>query len=444
MDAEERLRVLREMAPPALRGLAEEWLVAAREAQTEPPGDWRVWLLRAGRGFGKTRAGSEWVLQRVRECPGAKIALVGATLGEVERVMIRAASGLAGVAGTGETPVWTAARRTLRYPCGAEAFAFSAERPDALRGPEHHFAWCDELAKWPRSPDRGPGRAGPGEARGDAAWDNLMMGLRIGERPRVLVTTTPRPVALLRRIIALEGTIQTHGRTWDNHALAAAAVAELIRDYGGTRLGRQELEGELIEDLAGALWPRALIERSRDEAAGAGERGAAEWTRLVIGVDPPASAEGVCGISVCARRTDGGFAVLADVSEGGLSPDGWARRVAAAAERWGADRVVAEANQGGAMVESVLRAAAPGLPVKLVHATRGKIVRAEPVAALFERGEARFAGRFPALEDELAGMIVGGRYEGPRGSPDRADAMVWALTELMQAKERALPRVRAL
>jgi phage terminase large subunit-like protein len=447
MMPEKRVEMLRAMAPPALRALVEEWGWAAYDGQQEPDGDWRVWLLMAGRGYGKTRAGSEWVMERVRERPGARVALVGGNLGEVERVMVMGRSGLLRVAGTGETPAWQAGKRILRFPCGAEATAFSAERPESLRGPEHHFAWCDELAKWPGA---GPGRAraeGLGEGRGGAAWDNLLMGLRVGTRPRLLVTTTPRPTALLRRIRALAETRTTRGRTMDNVVLAAAAVAALVRDYGGTRIGRQELEGEMIEDVAGALWTRAGIEAARGQAltpTPLPETGEGLFRRIVVGVDPPASAEGTCGISVCGVGADGVYVVLADASESGLSPEGWARRVAAAAAGWAADRVVAEANNGGAMVESVLRGVAPDLPVRLVHASRGKSARAEPIAALFESGRARFAGTFPALEDELAGLVCGGGYEGPGASPDRADAMVWAMTDLWEAKQKAAPRVRQL
>ena len=441
MEPGQRLALLRAMAPPALRALIEEWEWQAFEGQIEPHSDWRVWLLMAGRGYGKTRAGSEWVLARVREAAAAgarppSIALVGGNLGEVERVMVNGPSGLIAAAGTGEEPVWRAGRRVLLFPSGAQAFAYSAERPEALRGPEHDFAWCDELAKWPRT--------GSGGSRSDAAWDNLMLGLRAGERPRTLVTTTPRAVALLRRVRALGGVAETRGRTRDNVSIAAAALAAMERDYQATRLGRQELDGELIEDVAGALWPWALIERSRVELGTvAGKCPRERLVRVVVGVDPPASAEGTCGLSVCGMGVDGTLYVLADASAGGLSPDGWAQAAARAYECWAADRVVAEANNGGDMVTSVLRGAAPHLPVRLVHATSGKAARAEPVAAAFERGEARFAGRFPQLEQELAGLVAGGGYEGPGTSPDRADAMVWAMTELM-APERPMPRVRQL
>jgi phage terminase large subunit-like protein len=376
-------------------------------------------MLMAGRGFGKTRAGAEWVSEQARRMPGARIALVGGSVDEVARVMVEGRSGLLAVARSGEAVSWSPTRGVVRFASGARAFVYSAQAPEMLRGPEHHFAWCDELAKW---------------KRGEATWDNLQMGMRLGERPRVVVTTTPRSVALVRRVIALQGTEVTRGRTGENVHLPRAFLDWVVETYGGTRLGRQELDGVLFEDVAGALWTREILERAR--VSGALPR----WKRVVVGVDPPATAEGdACGIVVCGLGEDDVAYVLADCSVGGARPEGWARAVAKAAEAWGADRVIAEKNQGGDMVESVLRSVDAGLPVRLVSATRGKDVRAEPVAARFEGGRAKLAGRFPELEDELAGLVVGGGYEGPGRSPDRADACVWAMTELI--RPRAEPRI---
>jgi phage terminase large subunit-like protein len=433
LPPDKRALALNALPPAAFRTIDEGWWWQAHGAQREPKGDWRVWLALCGRGFGKTRAGAEWVWARSREAPGARIALVGATLSEVVRVMVTGRAGLAGCAGTGEEgAVWLPTSRTFRFPSGAEAVAYSAAAPEALRGPEHDFAWCDELAKWTAS-------NGAGQARADAAWDNLMLGLRGGARPRVLVTTTPRPVPLLRRILGLDGLTKGQGRSSDNVHLALDVIGGLDAAYGGTRLGRQELDGELIEDVAGALWTRATIEASRAAAADDREM----FARIVIGVDPPGSAAGTCGISVCGEGRDGLFYVIADASAEGLSPTGWARAVAKAAADWEADRVVAEINHGGDMVGEVLKTVAPALPLRVVRASSGKSARAEPVASLFETGEAKFAGRFPELEDELAGMVTGGRYEGPGGSPDRADAMVWAMAELMEGMRRG-PSVRFL
>ena len=420
----ELARFLKGLTGPVRRAVEEGWWRHWHEGQRAPAGDWSVWLLRAGRGFGKTRAGAEWVWAEARARPGARIALVGANLDDVVKVMVEGPSGLAAAARTGEEARWVASRQRVDFSSGAVGFAYSAERPEKLRGPEHDFAWCDELAKW---------------TYGEATWDNLMLGLRRGARPRCLVTTTPRPIALLRRIRALPGFVETLGRTADNRHLPEPWVADMVGVYGGTRLGRQELEGMLFDDVEHALWPRELMEASR---SGTSSR---EYRRLVVGVDPPASAHGdACGIVVCGLGQDGLGYVLADHSASGCSPEGWARKVAAAAEAWGAHRVVAEANNGGAMVESVLRAASVNLPVKLVHAADGKAARAEPVAALFEGGRAKLAGAFPELEDELAGLTLAGRYEGPGRSPDRADAMVYALAELMLGPVRGEPRIRSL
>jgi phage terminase large subunit-like protein len=415
------------LPPPVLRGLVEQWQWQAHGGQNAPTTEWTIWLLMAGRGFGKTRAGAEWVSNRARELPDARIALVGGSRDDVAKVMIEGPSGLIKVARTGEEVRWTPTLGTLRFSSGAMAFVYSAEAPEALRGPEHHFAWADELAKWSLN-------------RADAAWDNLMMGLRLGAKPRVVVTTTPKPVPLLKRVQALPGIAETGGRTIENIHLADAFAGWALATYGGTRLGRQELDGELIEEVEGALFSRELLESSRAPALTlprADARGSLPlpqavegFVRIVVGVDPPASSAGTCGIVVCGADSGGMLYVLADASVGGASPERWAKAVAAAAEVWGADRVIAEKNQGGDMVGSVLRAADVALPVRLVSASRGKVARAEPIAALFESKRARLAGRFPELEDELAGLLIGGDYAGPGRSPDRADAMVWAMTAL--------------
>ena len=402
-------RFMKNFSSRAQRELLFDWPWQAHAGQVAPGGDWRVWLLMAGRGFGKTRAGAEWVSAQARAMPGARIALVGATAEDTVKVMVEGPSGLLAVARFDESLAWSRTRGTVRFPNGAEACVYSAGAGEKLRGPEHHFAWADELAKW-RRPER--------------AWDNLMMGLRLGEHPRAMVTTTPRPVDIVRQLRAAPGTVETRGRTAQNLHLAGSVRDWLVETYGGTRLGRQELDGELFEEVAGALWTREMMEAARVPAY-------PQLTRVVIGVDPPASAGGdACGIVVCGLDADGLAYVLADRSVSGLRPEGWARAVARAAEAWGADRVIAEKNQGGDMVGSVLAGIDAGLPVRLVSATRGKAARAEPIAARFENGRAKLAGRFPELEDEMAGLTAGGGYQGPGRSPDRADAMVWAMTEL--------------
>jgi phage terminase large subunit-like protein len=408
----------------------EEW---AHKAQLPPQKEgWRTWLMLAGRGFGKTRAGAEWIEKIARSRPGVRIALVGATIDEARRVMVEGVSGVLSVARRRRHRLkWEPSLGRLTWPNGSEAQIFSGDNPDGLRGPEHDFAWCDELAKW-------------GEA--EEAWMNLQMGLRRGQRPRALVTTTPRPIDLLKRIKAAEWTVTTSGRTDENVSLSEGFVEMMIATYGGTRIGRQELDGELIEEIEGALWSRDLMERSRlPHPQTPSPEGEGAYDRIVVGVDPPAGVgDGcdACGIVVCGRRGDHLF-VIADETVEGLSPEGWANRVAAAAARWRASIVVAEANNGGAMVASVLKAADCPVKVKLVHASKGKVARAEPVALRFEAGRAFLAGSFPKLEDQMAGMIAGGAYEGPGRSPDRADAMVWAMTELGETKS-GLPRVRRL
>lgn len=428
-DEPVREMLLAHLNEAAAERLAHEWRWTARPEQLPPEGDWRIWLMMAGRGFGKTRAGAEWV-RAVAEADGsARIALVGATLGEARSVMVEGPSGLLSIAPWWNRPAFAPALRRVIWPNGAMAILFGAAEPDSLRGPQFSHGWADEIAKWPS---------------GEAAWDNMMMGLRLGGRPRILATTTPRPVPLVKRLVARHDVMVTRGRTADNVAhLADGFVEAMLQSYGGTRLGRQELDGELIEDVEGALWTRDLIERCRAAYVPAVAKDAT-LSRVVVAVDPPASAHGdACGIVVAGIGGDGRAYVIADASVAGMHPEGWARAVAAAALAHGADRVIAEANNGGAMVESVLRAADAGLPVRLVHASRGKVARAEPVAALYEAGRVAHRGAFPALEDEMCGLIAGGGYAGPGRSPDRADALVWALTELLLGK-RGEARVRGI
>lgn len=425
MDPAARQRALVRMARKKREWLDSDWSFWARKNQLAPEGDWLSWLILAGRGFGKTRAGAEWVRSLAEADGSLRIALVAATIAEGRSVMIEGESGLLQIAPPELRPAYEPSLRRLTWPQGAQAFLYSAGEPEALRGPQHHFAWADEIAKWPN---------------GAETWDNLWLGLRLGETPRAVATTTPRPVPLVRRLIGEAGVVVTQGATAHNRAHLPAAYLEAMQQaHGGTRLGRQELEGELIEDVEGALWSRALIERCR-------ARRRPELRRVVVGVDPPAGSgerSDACGIVVVGLAEDDAAYVIEDASVQGLSPEGWARAVALAAERHGADRVVAEVNNGGAMVESVLRAAAAVMPVKRVHAARGKSARAEPVAALYEVGRAFHLGAFPGLEDELAGLLAGGDYMGPGRSPDRADALVWAMTELMLGT-RTEPAMRIL
>ncbi len=429
MTADQRAKFVAGLDQSELNAWPYHFRNAAHAGQLPPPGDWRTWLVMAGRGFGKTRAGAEWVRAVAEADPGARIALVGASLAEARAVMVEGDSGILACCAPDRMPRFEPSLHRLRFPNGAEARLYSAAEPEGLRGPQHSHAWCDEIGKWELSAERAT-----------RAWDNLLLGLRLGRDPRVLATTTPRSVPLVTRLLAGEaaGNVAvTRGATRDNAAnLPPAFIAAVTDAFAGTSFARQELEGELIAEIDGALWSRALLETCREPAA------ASPPARVVIGVDPPASAHGdACGIVVAALGEDGIARVLADCSVEKASPERWARAVAEAARAWRADRVVAEANQGGAMIASVLRMAGLEMPPRLVHATRGKTARAEPVAAAYEAGKVRHAGLFPALEDQLCGIMPAGRYEGPGKSPDRADALVWALTELLLGGARRRPRV---
>jgi phage terminase large subunit-like protein len=405
----------------------------AHDQQLPPSSEgWRTWLMMAGRGFGKTRAGAEWIFRLANGRPKLRIALVGGTIAEARSIMVEGVSGLLSIGHRRKRRLkWEPSQGLIKWPNGSEAKLFSGDHADGLRGPEHDFAWCDELAKWREV---------------EGSWMNLQFGLRRGQRPRALVTTTPRPIPLLTRMQEDPVTIITHGRTRDNINLDHSVIDVLTRTYGGTRIGRQELDGELLGEVEGSLWPRGLIEEARVPPLAV-----EEFDRIVVGVDPPAgpstsSGQGrggdACGI-VVAGSCAGALYVIEDASVQGLRPEGWSSRVAAAAARWGTNLVVAEANNGGAMVESVLKAADYALKVRLVHASRGKCARAEPVVLKFETERAFFAGVFPELEAELNGMVAGGEYDGPGRSPDRADAMVWAMTVLGETRS-GVPRVARL
>ncbi|MEM1133902.1 MAG: terminase family protein [Pseudomonadota bacterium] len=437
-NAAERDVLLESMDSAEAQALIEDWQFWARPAQLAPPGDWRIWLMMAGRGFGKTRAGAEWVHHIARNNGEARIALVGASLAEVRAVMIEGESGLLATARRREKLIWEPSLRRLRWPSGSMAMVYSAAEPESLRGPQHSHGWCDEIAKWDAQTGSSFGRRGDSPAL--ALWSNLMLGLRLGHDQQVLATTTPRSVPLLKMLLDRDDVALSHGRTVDNRAnLAPGYIAAMQASYGASLLGRQELDGELIEDRQGALWTPSLIERCRGN-----KPPLRDLVRIVIGVDPPASVHGdACGIIVVGRDAEDNGWVLADNTVEHASPEQWAQAVAQSYAAWGADRVVAESNQGGAMVGSVLRAASLNLPVKLVHARRGKAARAEPVAALYEAGRVRHAGLFPELEDQMCDLMIGGGYVGPGRSPDRADALVWALTELMLGAQN-IPRVRWL
>lgn len=394
-----------------------------RLAQLPPPGDWTIWAILAGRGFGKTRAGAEWV-HEMATVPGRRFALVGASLDAARAVMVEGESGLLARVPAGGDVTFVPSLKRLTWANGSQAQLYSGGEPDSLRGGQFDFAWGDEFAHWPRA---------------EATLTNLRMATRLGVHPRLLLTTTPLPSAWLKALLDEPGVVVTRGRMLDNVANLPAHLVDLLqRRFGGSAVGRQELDGEIIDDRDGALWTRALFERQRRTAI-------PQLVRIIIGVDPPAGgARGVCGIIAAGLGADGQGYVLADASVAGMRPENWARAVVTAAEKWGADRVVAEVNNGGDMVTSVLRSIDTALPVLEVRASRGKVARAEPVASLYGEGRVCHIGTFPALEDQLCGFLSNGVYAGPGSSPDRADALVWAMTALMLGDKVGLPAIREL
>lgn len=418
---------LNELPPRALARLASDWPLFARADQMPPPGGWTIWLMIGGRGAGKTRAGAEWVRGMAMGLPpfasarAGRIALVGETYADVRDVMIEGVSGVLSLDGT-ERPIWSPTRRRLEWPNGAVAQAFSAEDPQSLRGPQFDAAWCDELCKWRHAQE---------------TWDMLQFGLRLGERPRQLVTTTPRPLPLLRALMADPRAVLSRARTRDNAAnLAPAFLEAVVGRYAGTRLGRQELDGELVEERQDALWSRGGIEAARVAEP-------PDCVRLVVAIDPPASSgrrADRCGVVAAGIDAAGMIYVLEDATLARATPAAWANRAIAVYHRLCADALVVEVNQGGEMATAVLRQCDAGVPVTPVRATRGKYVRAEPVAALTEQGRLKFCGVFSDLEDELCDFGPDGLSGGR--SPDRMDAMVWAVTALMG--DGGSPRVRGL
>lgn len=418
----------------ALPFLFEFW---ALPHQLPPEGDWRAWIILGGRGAGKTRAGAEWVRSQVEgnlpHEPGrcARIALLGETMDQVRDVMVFGESGILACSPPDRRPEWQATRKRLLWPNGATAQVFSAHDPEGLRGPQFDGAWVDELAKWKKA---------------DEAWDMLQFALRLGDHPQVCVTTTPRNVGVLKTLMAAPSSVCTHASTQANRAnLAQSFLEEVERRYAGTRLGRQELEGELLEDSEGALWSSAMLEAQRCTEL-------PEFDRIVVAVDPPVTSKSTsdeCGIVVVGVMHGGApqtwqATVIEDASVQGATPQGWASAAIAAMKRWQAERLVVEINQGGDMVSSVIRQIDPVVPITTVHASRGKAARAEPVAALYEQGRVRHMRGLAELEDQMCRMTARG-YEG-KGSPDRVDALVWALHETMIAPAQSWrnPQIRAL
>lgn len=422
------------MALMALPWLFEFW---ALPHQLAPEGAWKTWVIMGGRGAGKTRAGAEWVRAQVEGArpldPGQArhVALVGETVEQVREVMIFGESGILACSPPDRRPVWEAGRKRLVWPNGAVAQVFSAHEPESLRGPQFDAAWVDELAKWKKA---------------EETWDMLQFALRLGAHPRQVVTTTPKNVGVLKAILKNPSTVVTHAPTEANKAYLAASFLEEVQSrYQGTRLGRQELAGELLEDVEGALWGSVAIEACRGAPPDT-------FSRIVVGVDPSVAGKGggdECGIVVVGALTDGDTKdwrawVLEDATVSGGSPQQWAEAVTAAYHRHGASRVVAEVNQGGALVEALMRGVDAFLPITKVSASVNKVARAEPVAALYEQGRVHHVRGLGQLEDQMCRMSRLG-YQG-RGSPDRVDALVWAITDLMidAARGAPKPQVRGL
>ena len=407
------------LSQPLMQSLAKspaaiaraKWLATARPAQITPQGDWRAWLVLAGRGFGKTRLGAEDVAWHAATHADHQIAVVAPTFNDVRGTCFEGVSGLLAVTPPEEIDEYNRTRQELRFKSGALVRGFSADTPDRLRGPQFHRAWADELAAWQYS----------------ETWDQLMFGLRLGDRPQSIITTTPRPTPIIKRLAKDGRTHITRGSTFDNAAnLAPDALDRLREKYEGTRIGRQELYAEILDDMPGALWTREVFDQHRAKYA-------PDLVRVVVAIDPSGSAglmdDGDSqGIVIAGKGVDGRAYILGDWSCK-LSPDGWGRRAVEAYKHFNADRIVAERNYGGAMVQHVIRTVDKSASYKEVTASRGKVARAEPVAALYEQGRVSHVGTFDELEDQCC-MIGPDGYIG-EGSPDRADALVWALSELM-------------
>lgn len=413
--------LLLKLGPAKAEELAYTWPFWARPQQMAPSGDWNTWFINAGRGFGKTRAGVEWVRGLVKK--GYKrIAAIAATNSDIERVMINGESGFLSRCWEGDKtdkgvpmgkPVWSPTKRLLTWENGAYVQFFSAEEPERLRGPQFEAAWCDELAAWNRDRD---------------TWDMLQFCLRLGKHPQTCVTTTPKPTKLVRDIMKNPKTVVTYGSTFDNSANLAATYLQSVKDmYDGTRLGRQELYAEVLDEASGALWTRELLSKCEvevDDPLAFSET----LARVVVSVDPAVSSNAesdMTGIVVAGMDINGVCYILHDATER-YTPEGWAAKAIELYHLYGADRIVAERNQGGEMVRYTFKTIDETIPIKLVHASRGKFARAEPVSSLYERGRVKHVRGLDLLEDQMV------QWEplGSIGSPDRLDAMVWAVTEL--------------
>lgn len=406
MPEAERTNHLATLDDATKAALAHHWPFWARPNQVLPDGAWTYWLILAGRGFGKTRTGAETVRQWVRESD--MVNLIGATVDDARDIMIEGESGILAICPKDERPEYRKSERKLVWPNGATSLIFTADEPERLRGKQHKKLWADEMCAW----------------RYAEAWDQAQFGLRLGGHPQAVITTTPKPVPVLKKLLSDKATTVTRGSTYDNKAnLAPSFFDAVIKRYEGTRLGRQELNAEILEDVQGALWSRSMIQYMPRPACPL-------FKRIVVAIDPPATSnEGSneCGIVVVGIGVDDNGYVLADRS-GVMSPQEWSIAAVTAFREYEADLIVAEANQGGEMIEAVIHSVGSHIPVKLVRASRGKIIRAEPISAIYARNKVWHVGQFEALEDQMCSYTPD--MDRKNGSPDRLDALVWGFTEL--------------
>ena len=410
-NAEALSQLVAELGTAELEALRYDWPFWARPAQLPPAGSWRVWLLMAGRGFGKTRTGAEWVRHLACSMPGCDIGLIGASFDDVRHVMVDGPSGVMAVSAPEEGPRFYPSRHQIIWPNGTRARLFAADRPSQLRGPEFHFLWADEIAKW----------------RYKEAWDNAMLALRKGRWPQALATTTPRPVPWLASLAAADDTRTVSGSSAENQENLAPGFIEAMRQsYGHSAYARQELDGEMLSSIPGALWQREALEALTCEPPLRGE-----FVRIVVGVDPAIGGANETGIVVAGKAQDGQIWVLADHTTH-AEPHIWARAVRRCFTSWRADCVVVEVNQGGDLVDHLLRHDGPALPLRKVRAVASKRARAEPVAAAYARGEVSHGAPLEKLVDQLVNFSVEAQYQA---SPDRLDAAIWAITALLSGTQ---------
>ncbi len=404
------------LSPDEVDVFCHEWALWARDGQWPPAGVWRVWVLMAGRGYGKTRAGAEWIRLRVNDHPGCKIALVGETMDDVRNVMVEGNSGVMTISPVCDRPKYYPSRRLLEWPNGSIGFCFSAHDPEQLRGPEHHFAWCDEVAKW----------------KSGATWDNLVLGMRLGENPQVMATTTPRARAWLRALIAEDGVVVTSGSTMQNRFnLSPNFIDAINARFGQSSLAKQEVEGRMLFEDSDALWTREMIDKAIMPPPLR-----KNMTEVMVAIDPAVGGADETGIVVVGRDHNAKMWVLDDQSLR-ASPNRWTDVVIATARRWRAMKLIVEVNQGGALIEDLLKTKGVKLPIIPVRARQGKVLRAEPVAVAYNEGLVFHGGDFNTLEEQMCNCIPG-QVQQP--SPDRLDAMVWGITALMR-QERSSVRI---